>query len=192
MLSFFQYLNSIYPLLPEVQAALLNSVRQKELRKGQVWLQQGAVCDKLTFIEKGMAKLYFESGSKEVVLWYNKESDIILSVQSYFNQSPSEFSIRAVEPCTIFYIHYTDMNHLLQKYAELNINARVILQRYYALSEIHVGLLLQPPRTRFDAIAKIYPWMVDGSRITDKMLAAYMGVTPACISYYRNGRNGKT
>jgi hypothetical protein len=29
------------------------------LRKGQVWPQEGAVCDKLAFIEKGVVKIYF-------------------------------------------------------------------------------------------------------------------------------------
>lgn len=90
MLAFFQYLNSIHPIPPEAQAALMGAVRQKDLRKGQVWLQEGAICDKLTFIEKGLAKVYFESGSKEVALCYNRENEVMLSVQSYFMQKPSQ------------------------------------------------------------------------------------------------------
>ncbi|MES2329978.1 MAG: Crp/Fnr family transcriptional regulator [Bacteroidota bacterium] len=191
MLSFFHYLNSIHPIAPEAQAALLGCVRQKTLRKAQVWLQEGAVCDKLTFIEKGLVKVYFESGSKEVALWYNRENEIMLSVQSYFTQTPSQFAIRAVEPCQVFYVLHSDMHRLLQQYTELNINARVILQHYYGLSEAHVGLLLRSPRDRFERIAEMYPWMVDGSRLTDRMLAAYIGVTPAAVSQWRNGRNGK-
>ncbi len=191
MLSFFSYLNTIYPLSPDVQAALLSVMKQKELRKGQVWLQEGAVCDKLTFIEKGLAKVYFESGSKEVALWYNRENDVMLSVQSYFTRTASAFSIRAVEPCSLFYVQHSDMHWLLQKHVELNINARIILQHFYGLSEAHVGLLLRSPRERFDRIAELYPWMADGSRLTDKMLAAYIGVTPAAVCYYRNGRKSR-
>ncbi len=191
MLAFFKYLNSIHPILPEAQAALMAAVRLKELRKGQVWLQEGAVCDKLTFIEKGLAKVYFESGSKEVALWYNREGEVMFAVQSYFSQTPSAFTIRAVEPCTVYYVQQSDMHQLLQKHVELNINARIIMQHYYGLSEAHVGLLLRSPRERFDRIASLYPWMADGSRLTDKMLAAYIGLTPMCISYYRNGRDPK-
>ena len=186
MQSFFKYLQSIYPITPEAQASMIRMVRQKELRKGQLWLQQGSVCDKLTFIEKGLAKLYFETGNKEVALSYHKEDDIMVSVQSYFRQTPSEFSIKAVEPCTVFYLQYSDMNFLLQRYAGLNINTRLILEHYYSMSELHVGLLLKPPRVRFETVQKLHPWMVDGSRITDKMLAAYIGVTPASICYYRS------
>ena len=140
------------------------------------------------FIEKGLTKLYLESGNKEVSLWYNRENEIVLSVQSYFTQTPSQFTIRAVEPCQLYYLLHSDMHHLLRQYSELNIHGRVILQHYYGLSEMHVGHLLRSPRERFDRIGELYPWMVDGSRLNDKMLAAYIGVTPACISYYRNGR----
>lgn len=188
MLSFFAYLNGICLLAPEAQAALLNRLREKDLRKGQVWLQEGAVCDKLGFIEKGLVKVYFESGSKEVAAWFHRENDILLCAQSYFNQSPSPFSIRAVEPCKLYYVRHQDLLHLLEKYVALNVHVREILQRYYSLSEAHVGLLLCPPRERLQRIGRLFPWMADQSRLTDRMLAAYIGVTPACVSYYRTGR----
>ena len=162
-------------------------LRQKELRKGQIWLQQGAVCDKFSFMEKGLAKIYFESGSKEAVIGYVLENDILLSAKSYFLQGPSELSIRAIAPSVISYFQYTDIQHLLSKYTELNINLRIMMQHCFALYETHLALMMMHPRERYDRMLLLYPAMVNGNRFTDKMLAAYIGVTHNCWSGYKNG-----
>lgn len=188
MIEFFKYLNSLHPLSGEATAALMRVIRAKELRKGQVWLQEGAVCDRISFIEKGLVKLYFESGNKELVLAYRREREIILSIHSYFTQTPSAFSIRTVEPCTLFYVTHADMQYFEQKFVDFNINMRVILQHFNIISEQHLGILLLSPKLRLEKIREMYPWMGGDPRITDKMLAALIGVTPACMSYYINGR----
>ncbi len=166
-------------------------LRQKELRKGQVWLQQGAVCDKFSFMEKGLAKVYFESGSKECVIGYALENDILLSAKSYFLQTPSEFSIRTIAPSVISYFQYADIQFLLAKYPELNIHLRMIFQHSLALHEKHLALMMMHPRERYDRMLLLYPAMVNGNRFTDRMLAAYIGVTHNCWSGYKNGGYAK-
>lgn len=37
-------------------------------------------------------------------------------------------------------------------------------------------------------LLQTYPRMFEGRRIKEKMLAAYIGVTPGTFSNYRNGR----
>jgi CRP-like cAMP-binding protein len=39
----------------------------KELRRGQVWLQEGAECDRICFVMRGLLKLYFDEGDREVI-----------------------------------------------------------------------------------------------------------------------------
>jgi CRP-like cAMP-binding protein len=187
MLAFLHYLQSIHPLNPELQAALLACVRYKSLRKGQVWLQEGAVCDKLAFIEKGVVKIYFESGPKEVALWFVRENELAICAQSFFEQRPASFAIRAVEPTQLYYLMHSDLQRVLQLHPALNLHLRLILQHYLARSESHTELLLCSARERFERIQQLHPWMADKSRLTDKMLAAYLGITPAAVCVYRRG-----
>lgn len=185
MLAFLHYLQSIHPLTPEAQAALLACVRAKSLRKGQVWLQEGTVCDKLAFIEKGVVKIYFESGPKEVALWFVREDELAICAQSFFEQKPASFAIRAVEPTQLYYLMHSDLQRVLQLHPALNLHLRLILQHYLARSESHTELLLCSARERFKRIQQQHPWMVDKSRLTDKMLAAYLGITPAAVCVFR-------
>lgn len=187
MIGLFTYLNSIHPLSAEAEGAMMKVLRQKELRKGQIWLQQGSVCDKFCFMEKGLAKIYFESGSKECVIGYTLQNDILLSAKSYFLQTPSEFSIRAIAPCVISYFQYADIQYLLSKYTELNIHLRIIMQHCLALYETHLALMMMNPRERYEKMLSLYPGIINGTRFTDRMLAAYIGVTHNCWSGYKNG-----
>lgn len=191
MLSFFQYLQAIQPLSPEAQAALLSVVKQKDLRKGQVWLQEGAVCDRMSFVKKGMAKLYFEAGNKELILQLAGEGEFILSAQSYFDQKPSDYSIRCIVPTAVVYILYQDLQAVLEKHTEINRHLLQIACRQITRIEAHAGLLLCAPKTRFETLLHNASWQVHRPLVTDKMLAAYIGVTPASISYYRKEQAGR-
>jgi CRP-like cAMP-binding protein len=185
MLELLSYLNSMQTLTPKTQEFLGKFLKKRELRKNYVWLREGEVCDKIAFIEKGLVKIFFESGQKEVCLWYNKENDVMISVHSFFSQSLSQLSIRIVEPTVIYYITYKELQELYQLDPSFNVNGRKILEQYYSISEMHVKLLLQPPRQRYETISQLYPWMVDGKRIKDKMLAAYLGVERTTLYRYR-------
>ena len=186
MLELLNFLNNVHPITPEVQHYLGTILRKKELRKNQLWLQEGAVCDKIAFINTGLVKVYFETGLKEVCLCYNKENEVIISAHSFFNQLPSHSAIRAVEQTTVHYITYNELQKAFGQHVDFNINVRRIWEHCYTIAETHVLLLLQSPRKRFEAIGKFYPWMVDKSRLTDKMLAAYLGITPVTLSNFRN------
>jgi CRP-like cAMP-binding protein len=188
MLEFFAFLNSLYPLSDEAQAAMMKVMTEKKLRKGQHLLRQGETCKHLAFIMRGLLKVYFDRNTKEVALWYNKEMDAVLSVQSFYTQTPSLLAIKCEEDCELLLVPYTEVENLYDRYPVYNRHARLILQHFYSLSEGHVTLLMQSPRQRYDAIAKMYPWMVDKSRLTDQMLADYLGIDRATLSRYRNGK----
>lgn len=188
MLEFLSFLNSLYPLSDEAQAAMIKVLTEKKLRRGQHLLRQGETCKHLAFIKRGLLKVYFDKGNKEVALWFNKEMDAVLSVQSFFTQTPSRLSIKCEEDSEILMVPYGEIENLYERYPVYNRHARLILQHYYSLSEAHVTLLMQSPRQRYDAIAGMYPWMMDGSRLTDQMLADYLGIDRTTLSRYRNGR----
>ena len=185
MLSFIQFLNNIRPLSPEAQAAIINRLKRRKLRKGQHWLKIGEVCADMAFIDEGLAKVYFDTGQKELCLWYNKENELMLSVASFFAQTPSRIAIQCVEESEFYSISYKDMEYLYEKFPELNWHARKVLQHYYSMSETHVSILLHPPANRYELMNALYPWMVDDTRITDKMLAAYIGVERTTLYRYK-------
>ena len=186
MVELINYFNSIRPLSDEATAGLLRVMKAKELRRGQVWLQEGAVCDKMTFVVKGLMKLYFEVGSKEVVLEVAKSNEWIFASHSYLLKCPSSHIIRSVERSAIVYLSHIEINELVEKLPELNFHFRTVLQRKMAEFEYHVGLLLLPPRERFNKLLIDNKWIVDGKSITDRLLAGYLGIGANVLSAYKS------
>src|SRR5947209_10480645 len=131
MLELFQYLNSIHPLTPEIQSYLLQALKKRELTANSYWLREGDVCNRIAYIERGLMKVFYNLNDKEIVVWFNKENDIIISVKSFFSQSPSQLAIRAIEPTVVNYIEYKDLEYIYAKYTDFNVNARKITEKYY-------------------------------------------------------------
>jgi CRP-like cAMP-binding protein len=184
MLELFQYLNSIHPLAPEVQSYLMQALKKRELPANSFWLREGEICSKIAFIEKGLVKVFYDLEGKEIVVWFNKECDIVISVKSFFKQIPSPLAIKTIEVTTINYIDYKDLDYIYKKYTDFYVNARRITEEYYCSSEDHLMLMHLPPKARYLALIKQYPWMT--KRIKDKYLAAYLGITNVALSKFKN------
>jgi CRP-like cAMP-binding protein len=188
MKELLDFLNKIHPLTPEAISYLSKVLTTRELRKNTYWLKENEVCDKIAFIERGLVKVYFECGDKECVIWYNKENDIILSVKSFFDQIPSNLIIKAIEPTTVHYISYKDLQHLFGNQPDFNVNGRKVLEKYYGQCEEHLIMIAKPPKERYQDLVTLHPWMKDTRRIKDYMLASYLNIDRTTLSRYRNGK----
>lgn len=191
MLSLLNYLQSVHPIQPETQSMLSSLLKEQVVLRNRHWLQQGAVCNKIAFIRSGLVRVYTSTGSKDVCLWYNRENEVVLSAHSFFSQTSSSFAIQALEDTQVLYITYEQLQQIYDKRIDFNLHGRKILEHYYCLSEQHVRILLEPTHQKIKYLAEQYPWLLTDPRITNKMLAAYIGVTPEYLSKFKNKRIGK-
>jgi CRP-like cAMP-binding protein len=182
-------LESFHPVATELQIFLLHHLPKEIHRANKVILEEGQVCDWVAFIEKGLLKIYYEcEDMSERIVWFHKEGDVIGSMKSYYSSQPSKLTIRTMEETHIRKIRKVELEGLMQKFPEFNINARRITETYYSMSEDHVILLAMPPKERFKKIQVEYPWILADSRIKDYMVAAYLGIDKTTLSKYRNGK----
>lgn len=186
MIELLKYIQSIYPLTPEALAMLTGFLKEKKVLKGHHWLKTEDVCERIAFIQSGLVRIYFISGSKEVCLWYNRENEVMLSVHSFYKQIKSYVAIQAVTDVTLYYLNHAELQQVFDKHVGFNINARLILEHYYGHSEMHVVMLLESTEKRIEMICELYPWMLEDPRINDKMLAAYMGISPEHLCRFKN------
>ena len=64
-----------------------------------------------------------------------KEGDVIISVESFFNQTESKESIQALEDSVVHYITHRELEYMYKTFLEFNYNGRVLAQQYYIQSE---------------------------------------------------------
>ena len=110
-----------------------------------------------------------------------KQGDVIISIESFFQQEKSYESIQALEDCTLFYIQYEELNYIYQNFPEFNFIGRVLTEKYYQLwaMQLHAIRMKQAPER--------YEWLIENHselilRVPAKYLASYLGITEVMLS----------
>lgn len=186
MIELIQFLHFVNPLTPELEQDIRKVLQVRELPKGRHWLREGEVCNHIAFIESGLMKTYTDINGKEVIVWFHKESDAVISVKSFFKRVASRVAIQAVEPTRLWFASYQDLYELYRRHPGFNINGRVITEEYYTVSEDHVMLLHLPAMERYYALLDLFPWV--RGRIKDREMARYLGISKEAFSRIKNNR----
>lgn len=181
MEALLQYLESIHPLSRELVAYLSLRLQTKTLKKKDFLLKAGHTCREICFVADGLLRCFYNNGDTEVCSWFMKQGDVIISIESFFQQEKSYESIQALEDCTLFYIQYEELNYIYQNFPEFNFIGRVLTEKYYQLwaMQLHAIRMKQAPER--------YEWLIENHselilRVPAKYLASYLGITEVMLS----------
>jgi CRP-like cAMP-binding protein len=175
------YLNAIHPISEGLVNYLIGRLKTKALHKKEYLLKAGHICRQICFIEKGLLRCFYIKDGQEVSSWFMKEEDVIISVESFYNQTPSYESIQALEECELTYIDYTELQYIYHNFPEFNFIGRVLTERYYALSEQRLfSIRMQRAFERYEFLMEHHPELI--LRVPAKYLASYLGITEVTMS----------
>ncbi|HEX8333454.1 MAG TPA: Crp/Fnr family transcriptional regulator, partial [Segetibacter sp.] len=97
------------------------------------------------------------------------------------SQRESYESIQALEDCIVYYISYEELQFVYRNFPEFNYIGRVLLERYYMLSEQRLySLRMQRSQERYDYLLEHFPELI--LRVPAKFLASYLGITEVTMS----------
>ena len=117
-----------------------------------------------------------------------KEGDVIISVESFFNQLESKENIQALEDCLLFYVSYDELQYAYQNFPDFNTIGRILTQKYYQLSEQRLySLRMQRAVERYLFLVDHFPQIIQ--RVPLKYIASYLGITEETLSRIRAQRN---
>ena len=175
------YLNKIHPLSDELAMHLQQTLRERKVAKKQFLLKAGHTCRDISFIEEGLLRCFYFKEDMEVSSWFMKEGDVIASVMSFFNQTPSYESIQAIEDSVVYSIEHRELEAIYRAFPEFNYVGRVLVQKYYMLSEQRLySLRMQRSQERYDYLLEHHAELV--LRVPAKYLASYLGITEVTMS----------
>lgn len=136
--SLFTFISQIHPVSQVLKQAISACLSKHELRKKTILLKEGKVCDRVYFIESGIARAFYFLEAQEITSWFMRENDLIISVYSFFSQKPSYEHIELLEDAILISITYQDLDKLYGQFPEFNYFGRVLTQKYYVRSEERV------------------------------------------------------
>jgi len=184
---FLDVLSAIHPLEPALSAALLASMQVEEWPAHHYLLQPGQVARRIYFLETGLVRGYTLRQGREVSSWFMREGDFVISIASFFTQTPSEEYLQLLEPSRGFSLSYEQLQRLYREFPIFNFHGRVLTEQYYVLSELRARhLRAQPAAERYAQLLRDFPTVFQ--RVAVQHIASHLGMAPETLSRLR-GRN---
>lgn len=178
------FLDSLYPLSELAREYLSKNLKEIEVSKKEYILKQGRICYDIYFVSKGLLRCFYNKNDKEISSWFMQEHDVIFSVESFLNQTPSFENIHALEDSLLYYLSYDELQYLYNHCPEFNFIGRVVTEQYYKLSEQRLySLRMQKAHDRYRFMMNHFPQIL--LRVPSKYIASYLGITEETLSRIR-------
>ena len=166
-------------------------VKSIKVKRGEVLQSAGDISKKAYRVESGCLKSYVIDNSGKVhIIQFAPENWLISDMASFFNQEPSKIFIEAIEDSHLLvYSHdaYADLEKLNDYFIlEMNIKLRNSL---IATNKRLISLLSATAEQRYIDFTHTYPMLVQ--RLSLKLIASYIGITPEYLSEIRRKLAGK-
>jgi len=182
-----QFLDSIHALSVPLKEHLSGILKTRELMRKDMLLKAGHICRHICFVQKGLLRCFYIKGDLEVCSWFMKEGDVIVSIESFFQQKESYESIQALEDTVVYYIEYSEIQNIYRRFPEFNFIGRVLTERYYTLwAQQLYGLRMKSSADRYKWLLDNYPEII--LRVPAKYIASYLNIGEAHLSVIKAKR----
>jgi CRP-like cAMP-binding protein len=179
-----QTIKQIVPIDSEEEKIYLSVFKPIQIKKGDFFLKEGEVNNKLGFLIEGLVRYFVYKNDEESTLEFSKEGEFIAEYQSFLNQTESIQAIQAIEDCTILVTDFEGLQTIYNKTVNGNLIGRIVIEyRFGHLMRQLLSIYMHKPEERYLQFLKTFPDLVQ--RIPQYYIASYVGVKPESLSRIR-------
>lgn len=157
----------------------------KKLRRKQFLLQEGDVCNRIAFVEKGALYSYsIDNKGNQRVIQFAFEGWWIADLYSYLTREPSNLNIEVLEECELLLIEAIQHEKLMKELPAYNTYTRIVYQdAYVALQRRIEGTIGLTAEEKYIRFMNNYATIVN--RVPQHLIASYLGISPETLSRIR-------
>lgn len=157
------------------------------LIKGDYFTKAGWYCDKLSFVQNGLLRVFASTAEKEVTQWISTKGYFVTDLSSLIFDTPSRWNIQALSDCTLYTISkvdYRQMQKVVPNWLELE---RLFIAKCFLTLEDRVfSQLSMSAEARYQQLFDQQPELF--YQVPLQYLASMLGMTPETLSRIRNRR----
>lgn len=181
---FKKYLKRITAIDDESFDFALKYLQIEKIAKGGFLVKEGAVCNKIAFIYKGIFRIYNLKDGNEINTCFCKENSISSSFNSFINQTPANESIQSLENSVVVTLSSSDLEKLqLERTTWQTIRLLLTEKECLRLSDRAVSLSFESAIEKYENILKYQPEIIQ--RVSIQHIASYIGVSRETLSRVR-------
>ena len=168
-----------------IEFDIFEKIPSKHFKKGEMIVRTGQKSNLAYFVVKGCLRSYIiDEKGKEHIYQFAPENWIIGDLEFYKNKGNSFLNIDCIEASEVKAIEVNFFSEYSATSAEITeASMKKLHNRIYALQKRVIQLLSHSAEERYREFIHTYPNL--HSRISLKMIASYLGVTPESFSRVR-------
>ncbi|WP_062059800.1 Crp/Fnr family transcriptional regulator [Aquimarina longa] len=180
-----EYLKEFNILTDEEIEEVLKLGRHKILNKGDFFIKEGDVSNKLAFVSTGIFRsFYYLDSGEEVTYCFTFPSNLITAYSSYISKEPTEENIQALTAIELFVISKSEMDRLVRTSTNWLLLFKILAEQQYILLEKRIFLLQkEKAEKKYEELINNTPEYVQ--QIPLHYLASYLGITQRHLSRIR-------
>lgn len=180
---FFQKMKFYTELSPQAEAAWAALLREKTYKKGDCFITEGQTPKTVAFIVDGLMYQYYADESGDLVVkYFFPENRIAGSMTAALTQSPSIFTIKALEDTRVLEYSFLKFKELAAVYPDVATFYIRYMEQHWIIEKepYEVSLRYESAKTNYANFLRKYPGLV--KRLKKQHIAAYLGITPTQLS----------
>jgi CRP/FNR family transcriptional regulator, anaerobic regulatory protein len=180
-----EYINSFVPLSNDAAEYISSKSRRETLPKNHLLHQEGEVCDKVFFLEKGVARwFYYNEDGKDVTDSFALENSFVTAFDSFSQRKPSRYFIELLEDSTVYSLTYKQVEVEFDKFPEtVRVTNLFLVQMLEQMLDKNAALQFKNARQRYRYMLEKQPQVLQ--RVSLGHIASYLGITQETLSRIR-------
>lgn len=172
-------------------AAVCNQFIPKKVNKADFLLRQGRICTFEGFVQNGCFRVFtLDKKGNENTLYFAAKGWWLMDIDSFMNQTPSELNIQALEDSEVLLINKSDKEALYSQLPIVEKLFRIMSQKaIIAWQRRLIRNHCLTAKERYVHFTETYPTIV--SKLTDRQISSYLGITHEFLSKIKRKAMGK-
>lgn len=178
------FINNISPMNESDWKLFSSKLQEVKLKKNTTLLKAGKIENYLSFISKGIIRLYIPRAESDLTFGFLFDNEFVTAYDSLLTQSPSEYQIETLTETILWKISNKDLQEVYKRTDSGNIIGRKMAENMFLIkSKRELSLLSKTAEERYLDLFSDRPKLLQ--QIPLKYIASYIGVTPQALSRIR-------
>ena len=176
----YRHIQQLVPGFTAEWEQLLLFLQTKTVRKDELLLREGEICDTIYFVNTGCLYLFYEHNQEKQVIHFALENWWLTDYKTFCDGRPAVYAIAAMEDSEITFMSRKNYEALQLQFPLLALYFNKIHERAYGAAFLKQKTFATVSKKDFYHYFKTtYPELI--LRIPDTIFASYMGVSPETL-----------
>ena len=179
-----QSIKSFVRLNEAEEQAFLAILEVKNLKKKAFLLQEGKICNKITFVNSGALRLFYNVDGLENTVQFFFANGWYTDYASFLTEQQTIENVQALEDTEVIQFKKEDLYKLYDIYPVFDRVGRVMAENaFLSLSSLNKMLTNETPEERYLSLLAQRPELTE--KIPQHYIASYLGIQPESLSRIR-------